>query len=64
MHILLQKGLDLLPTAANENDRAQENFAFKNNALFTSCISKINSTLIVNGKDLDIVMPVYNIVRI
>ena len=29
---------------------------FKNNALFTSCILKINNTLIDNAKDLNIVM--------
>ena len=30
--------------------------AFKNNAPFTSCISKMNNTLIDNAEDLDIVM--------
>ena len=30
---------------------------FKNNAPFTSCISKINNKLIDNAEDLDIVMP-------
>ena len=35
--------------------------AFKNNAPFTSCISKINNTLIDNAEDLDIAMPMYNL---
>ena len=35
--------------------------AFKNNAPFTSCISKINNTLIDNAEDLDIVMLMYNL---
>ena len=30
--------------------------AFKNNAPFISCISKINNTLIDNAEDLDVVM--------
>ena len=34
--------------------------AFKNNASFTNCISKINNVLIDNVEDLDIVMPMYN----
>ena len=34
--------------------------AFKNNAPFTNCISKINNVLIDNAEDLDIVMPMYN----
>ena len=35
--------------------------AFKNNAPFTNCISKINNVLIDNAEDLDIVMPMYNL---
>ena len=38
--------------------------AFKNNAPFTNCISKINNVLIDNAEDLDIVMPVYNLLSI
>ena len=37
--------------------------AFKNNAPFISCISKINSVLIENAEDLDIVMPMYNLLE-
>ena len=37
--------------------------AFKNNALFVSCISKINNTFIGNVKDLDVVMPMYNLLE-
>ena len=45
--------MDLLAAVSNENDKAQENVAFKNNAPFRSCISKIKSTLIDNAEDLD-----------
>ena len=38
--------------------------AFKNNTPFTNCISKINNVLIDNAEDLDIVMPVYNLLSI
>ena len=34
--------------------------AFKNNAPFTNCISKINNVVIENAENLDIVMPMYN----
>ena len=37
--------------------------AHKNNAPFTSFISKINNTLIDNPEDLDIVMPTYNLLE-
>ena len=35
----------------------------KNNAPFTYCIWKINNTLIDNAEDLDIVMPMYNLLE-
>ena len=37
--------------------------AFKNNAPFTNCISKINNVLIDNAEDLDIVIPMYNLLE-
>ena len=37
--------------------------AFKNNAPFTLCILNINNTLIDNAEDLDIVMPMYNLLE-
>ena len=37
--------------------------AFKYNAPLTNCISKINNALSDNAEDLDIVMPIYNLVE-
>ena len=34
---------------------------FKNCAPFTDCISQINNTQIDNARDIDIVMPIYNL---
>ena len=62
-YIVVKGTIDLLPTDANENDKAQKNFVIKNNAPFRSCISKINSTLIDNAEDLDIVMLIYNLLE-
>ena len=39
---------------------ARKNVAVKNNALFRSCISKINKTFLENAEDLDIVVLMYN----
>ena len=36
---------------------------FKNCAPFTDCISKINNTQVDNAKDIDIVMPMYNLLE-
>ena len=55
--------IDLLAAAANENDKPEKGVVFKNNAPFRSCISNINSTLIDNAEDFDIVMPMYNLLE-
>ena len=44
-------------------DRRNRFLAFKNNDPFTSCISKINNVLTDNAEDLDIVMPMYNVLE-
>ena len=36
---------------------------FKNNTPFINCISKINNALIDNAEDLDVVMPMYNLLE-
>ena len=51
-------------TVTDLNDDAYDKkLAFKINAQFISCISKINNTLIDNAEDLDIVMPLYNLIE-
>ena len=46
---------------SNGNNRINKKVALKNNAPFISCIAKINNILIDNAEDLDIVMPMYNL---
>ena len=36
---------------------------FKNNAPLRSCISKINNTFVDNAENLDIVIPMYNLLE-
>ena len=45
------------------NNAYAKKLAFKNNAPFISCISKINNTLIYNTEDLYIVIPMYNLIE-
>ena len=45
------------------NNRANKKSVFKNNTPFRSCISKTNNTFIDDSEDLDIVMPMYNLLR-
>ena len=37
--------------------------SIKNNASFTACMSKINNGLIDNTEDLDVVMPMFNLIE-
>ena len=55
----------IITVSAEERNRDERNrqVILKNNAPFISCISKINSTLVENVEDLDIVMPMYNIFK-
>ena len=47
--------------AAVNNDNKK--VIFKNCAPFTSCISEINNRQVDNAKDIDIVMPMYNLIE-
>ena len=47
----------------NLRDRQDRPLIFKNNALFVSCITRINGELIEDADDLDIVMPMYNLLE-
>ena len=49
--------------AAREADERDKGVAFKNCAPFTICISEINNTQIDNCKDIDIIMPMYNLIE-
>ena len=59
-HIVVKGTINVARPNNNAYDRK---LAFKNNAPFVSCISKINNTLIDNAEDLDVVMPMYNLLE-
>ena len=60
-HIVV-KG-DITLEGDNSANKRNKNFTFKNNAPFISCISKINGIKIDNAEDLDVVMPMYNLLE-
>ena len=61
MHIFLWKQILLLQ---KPNDaKRKKSVAFKNNAPFINCISKINGIQIDNAEDLDVVMPMYKLLE-
>ena len=54
------KGADAAARQADERDKG---VSFKNCAPFINCISEINNTQIDNAKDIDIVMPMYDLIE-
>ena len=53
-------GDDAPARQANERDKG---VTFKNWAPYTNCINRINNTNIDDAKDIDIVMPMYNLIK-
>ena len=64
-YILVKGTITVNNTAAADADADNTNkkVIFKNCAPFTNCISEINNTQVDNGKDIDIVMPMYNLIE-
>ena len=62
---IIIKGDATLTNATNRDfiDVRNRFLAFKNNAPFTNCISKINNVFIDNVEDLDNVMPMYHLLE-
>ena len=53
-------GADAATRQADERDKG---VAFKNCASFINCISEINNIQVDNAKDINIVMPMYNLIE-
>ena len=49
--------------AARKADKRDKGVTFKNCAPFTKCITRINNRDIDNAYDIDIVMPMYNLIE-
>ena len=49
--------------AAKQLDDRNKGVTFKNCVPFVKCVSRINNTEIDNAKDIDIVMPMYNLIE-
>ena len=54
---------DITHEGDNDANKRNENLAFKNNAPFINCILKINGIKIDNAEDVDVVMPMYNLLE-
>ena len=59
---IVVKGIVTVSGDERDRDEMNRQVILKNNAPF-SFISKINGVLVENGEDLDIVMPMYNLLK-
>ena len=59
---IIVKG-DVTLEGGNAANKRNKYLAFKNNAPFINCISKIHGVKIDNAEDLDVVMPMYNLLE-
>ena len=66
-YILVKRTITITGAGANadarQTDERYKGVAFKNCAPFTKCISRINNADIDNAHDIDIVMPMYNLIE-
>ena len=64
-YILAKGTIAVNNTAAANADANNTNkkVIFKNCTPFTNCINEINNTQVDNGKDIDIIMPMYNLIK-
>ena len=64
-YILVKVTISVTNTAAADAaaNNINKKVIFKNSAPFTNCIREINNMQIDNAKDIDIVMPMYNLME-
>ena len=63
---ILVKGTITVPntaTAATASNNGDKKVIFENCAPFSDCISEINNTQVDNAKEIDVVMPMYNLIK-
>ena len=53
----------VITVTSSNNAKRNKSVTFKNNAPFINCITKINGIKIDNAEDLDVVMPMYNLLE-
>ena len=61
---ILISGTTIVAASAAGRGNNNIQLAFKNCAPFTNCINEINNIQIDNAKDIDVVIPIYNLKNI
>ena len=63
MHPIIQQLMQLLLKLQMTMRLVKKKLVFKNNAPFINCILKINGVKIDSAEDLDVVMPMYDLLE-
>ena len=62
-YMLVMGTITVAAQAGNNPNNGDKEVVFKNFTPFTDCISEINNTQTDNAKDIDIVIPMYNLIE-
>ena len=62
-YILVKGTISIAAQAGDNPNNGNKEAVFKKCAPFTDCVSEINDTQIDNAKDIDVVMPMYNLIE-
>ena len=67
VYILVSRTVTITGAGDNDNPRHEyernKGVIFKDFAQFTDCITEINNTQINSAKDIDVMMPMYNLLK-
>ena len=62
-YILVKGTITVADATAASPNNANKTLVIKSSALFTNCINRINNTQVDDGHDIDVVMPIYNLIE-
>ena len=62
-YVIVSGPITVAPQAGGNPDNVNKEVVFKNIAPFTNCTSEINDTRIDNAKDIDVAMPMDNLIE-
>ena len=63
-YIIVKGSITAINTAQGQpNSSANKKVIFKSCASFSNCISRINNTQVDDAHDIDVVMPIYNLIE-
>ena len=62
-YMLVEKTITVAPATAAAPNNGNKKLIFKNFVLFTNCISRISNTQVDDADDIDVVMPIYNLIK-